>query len=321
MKVYEIILEAPDNAEQQPDYSPSGGDTATGAAVVGAATFGAIKAGGAVSKAMQGLRQKYRLTPRDLKAKRRLMQIAQTRASNSYGNVGISFLRLLQILDPVYQLHAELVDAEEQFKTKNKAAKASEEELNASEAELNEYKKQAWGVFTAQILTRYIGRIAINFIRGLKIIKGAKNVAGALAAPLTGGLSVIAAVATEAALLWAIHWLGTEKGRNWLADKLGSILPLGGSIPALLWNEITSFFRGSQAGAAGAGGAATKSAAPVSKIKYIHGIQVTDASGNILPLVLNNARLKTYLGAQKDLQGLGTEDQIKAELAKQQPVK
>jgi hypothetical protein len=77
----------------------------------------------------------------------------------------------------------------------------------------------AYGVFTTQIVAPLIARGLLNVTRVVMIARAVKNAAAVVSAPVSGGLSIGAALATEAGLAAFTAFLGSDTFQKYLADN------------------------------------------------------------------------------------------------------
>lgn len=297
MKVYEIILEADPQKKDDSGISPL---TVAGG-VAGTAALGA--GAGFAGKQIGTLQQKVRTR---IRGNARAAKKAEIVAEKIYGANSIRILKFLGIVIPLYQLYAELDEIQTMF-----------EKGEIDQATVKTYREFAWGVFITQIVTPRIIRGALKISGLVSIFRGIKNIVGAAAGGPTGGISVVAAIGSEAFFVWLQGFLGSAKGRDWLADKIGTYLKIGGSLPDYLWSNITDYYqkegksdqqgislkapKGSMTQAekdAIARGEVPARAIDTSKVVYLNGVPVTDLNGKVIPSQLEVPAVKLYRDAQ-----------------------
>ena len=102
----------------------------------------------------------------------------------------------------------------------------------------------AYGVYETQILLPALARILTNVASSLKVARWIKNAAAAISAPASAGLSIGAALATDAALYAFAEFLGSKSATDYMGDKLMPAIRgsgwLGTSLVDGLWELFTS---------------------------------------------------------------------------------
>jgi len=102
----------------------------------------------------------------------------------------------------------------------------------------------AYGQYEAQILLPLLARILTKIASATKVARWIKNFAAAISAPASAGLSIGAALATDAALYAFAQFLGSKPATDFMGDKLMPAVRgfgwLGTSLVDGLWELFTS---------------------------------------------------------------------------------
>lgn len=150
---------------------------------------------------LQRLKRRVTLSPK-------LERILEKRYDRKYGFWPRTLFRVLGLTAPILQTMAAI----------NESEQAQQEGLITPQ-ELETLKDFHYGVLMTQYVAMAAARIATSSIRALFLGRIVKNIAAVISAPATAGLSVAAAVASEAFIAWATWWLGSDEGRKWLSES------------------------------------------------------------------------------------------------------
>lgn len=155
------------------------------------------------------------------------------------GKAGEFFIRWAGLLEPVYQLWQTVSGLEDDYKNgmDYDGHPMTEEDFIAE-------RDFAYGIFSAQILVPSIVRALANSEKILNLVRHIKNAGAIAAAPVSGGLSIGAALATEAGFAAFRVFLGSDMVQNWLADWIMSWVKgvgwVGTGLVDGLWNLFTT---------------------------------------------------------------------------------
>lgn len=145
----------------------------------------------------------------------------------SVGRGWTMVFRAMSLVVPIAQLLADL--------EKTKEARDSGE---LTPEEYEEARKFHVGVFQTQLLIPAIGRFVVNVAKVGLALRLFKNLGALVSAPATAGLSIAAAIASDAAIIWAQQWLGSDDGKEWLSKYLMDVIVSWGSVGTNLYDEI-----------------------------------------------------------------------------------
>lgn len=89
-----------------------------------------------------------------------------------------------------------------------------------TEQDYTNLRDMAYSIFTVQILTPIVVSKIASIVKNIFFIRWIKNGLAVISAPATAGASVVAALATEAGILWFQNWLSSQEGRDWMVKYL-----------------------------------------------------------------------------------------------------
>jgi hypothetical protein len=130
---------------------------------------------------------------------------------------------------PIYQLWAELIDAEEMYMSKG-VFKSAESEKN-----YEAHRQVAFATFSGQILIPLLARTLVRAATAAKFVRWIKNGLAVVSAPASAGTSIAVAATSEIALRSLEAFLLTEKGRDILASNL--VMPVV-MVPGMAMDEF-----------------------------------------------------------------------------------
>jgi hypothetical protein len=155
------------------------------------------------------------------------------------GKFGGWLFTFLSLMEPTRQLWATVSGLEDDYKNNIPVYDGKPMTKEEFEAE----REFAYGVYQTQILLPTIARLLKNTGTAVKIAQYIKNTAATISAPASAGLSIGAALATDAALFGFAKWLGSDTAQNYMADKLMPYIKgfgwAGTSLVDLIWNGFT----------------------------------------------------------------------------------
>jgi hypothetical protein len=125
---------------------------------------------------------------------------------------------ILGIGAPIYQLWAQLIDAEEMYMS-NGVFKSAESEKN-----YEAHRQVAFQTFSGQMLIPLLARTLVRTAAATKFVRWLKTGMAIVSAPASAGVSIAVAATSEVALRSLEAFLLTERGRNILASDL--IMPV-----------------------------------------------------------------------------------------------
>lgn len=235
--------------------------------------------------------------------------------------------RAIGLLAPTIQLYSELEAIDIAYKSGDDPDLQTFDDVQAN-------REQAWGIWTVQAtlaVTQMVaaGRIGLYIGRILKWIIGGVGVVAGTATAGAGSAAMIAAmIATEAGFTALETWLGSESGREWIANSfLRGIVTSVGTIPEAtwdyLWNKVgkgQSYQSQANQGKMDTAKKQGKEVDPQSMDKdtndlYINGVVVTKADGTIDPAKINDPRVQLAIanakkaGKPSDIQSLIAADE------------
>jgi hypothetical protein len=225
-----------------------------------------------------------------------------------YGFFLTSLMKVLGVGIALTELYVDLEGLDEDFQNN---------QLNKKQVE--SAREFLFGVFSAQILVPAVARRIAGAKTILLIVRIIKNLAGAAAGGISAGATIAAAVASEAFFIWLQAWLGSDAGKDWIANTfLMGIVKTMGKIPEGAWSSLTSYYENSEEAKktkkaelakkdpakaaqrdAEDQAAADREKQIAANEKYIGGVRVTDIEGNLIPGIENNIRVKAAI--ERDL--------------------
>lgn len=307
MKVYEILSEAPNLGPTT--TTPSGIIIPQSAATPASATTTPstptptkpTSPGQDINKWVKSRQKKWRSN------KTRAARVEKV-WMGKYGYALTGLMKLLGVSIALGQLYVDLDGLEEDY---------NNGEIN--KAQVESAREFLYGVFSAQILVPAVARRLASARIIVFIARIIKNIAAGLGAGVTGGASIAAAIATEGFFIWLQSWLGSDAGKDWIANNfLMGIVKTVGKIPEGAWSSLTDYYekldknkeqakkdlaKKDPAKAAKQDAedkaAAEKEKEILSKEKFVGGVRVTDFDGKLIPGIENNIRVKAAI--QRDL--------------------
>ncbi len=325
MKIYEIISEAPQSLP--PGYTTSaGGIVIPQSATTSTPTTAPSTATPTTPSKKIGLtgRKNVNTTPKKsigqdigswVKERQAKWRANKTRASRvervwmgKYGFILTKLMKYLGVAVALTQLYSDIEGLEEDY---------NNGEINKQQ--LESAREFIYGIFSAQILVPAVVRRLAGAKMVLTIARVIKNLAGAAGGAFTGGATIAAAVATEGFFIWFQTWLGSDAGKDWIANSfLMGIVKTMGKIPEGVWSSLTGYYEKAEKGKEQAKkdlakkdpakaaqqdakdqAAAEKEKQIAANEKYIGGIRVTDLNGKLIPGIENNIRVKAAI--QRDI--------------------
>lgn len=112
----------------------------------------------------------------------------------------------------------------------------------ADAATLEEMREYTWGMLVTATIAPTVIKYMANALFVTRIARWIKNGLAVLGAGVTGGASVVAAVATEAGFAWLQSWLTSDKGMTWVKEYLYNYIRFLGKIPDALWDQLTGYY-------------------------------------------------------------------------------
>ncbi len=249
---------------------------------------------------------------KDIQKKRQIDATRKARIDQVWkGKYGILLSRTMQVIGIAGSILELLIDLEK-VEDEYEAGDISKEQLES----LREF---LYGIFLAQVLVPVTRRLVTNakmvtwFVRILRYIVGG---AGAI---VTGGASLAAVLATEGFFIWFQWWIGSDAGKDWIANTflLGIVKGMG-KIPEGAFSSLTNYYERAEKGKetakqdlakkdpakAAQRDAADQAAAAKEKeieanSKFVGGVRVTDINGKLLPGIESNIRVKAAIQRAK----------------------
>jgi hypothetical protein len=151
--------------------------------------------------------------------------------------------RWIGLIDPAITLWTTVIGLEDDYKNGfeyNNGQPMTMEDFTAE-------RDFAYGIFATQILAPLLARSLINVTQALWLGRTIKNAVAVAAAPISGGLSIGAALATEAGLMAFAMFLGSNTAQNFLADNIMTWIKGGGWVLTSVVDGLWKLFGGSDA--------------------------------------------------------------------------
>jgi len=236
-----------------------------------------------------------------------------------WGTMTKWLFRAISLLGPTVQLYTDLETLDEDYKKGDDPDLQNVDDLKAN-------REFAWGIWAAQATVAVAqmvaaGRIALILARFLKWVIGGVGVVAGVATAGAGSAAAIAAmIGTEAVFTAFEMWLGSDQGKDWIANTfLRGIVTGVGSVPDAVWDKARQMFTGSsyyktanqgKVDQAKKDGKEVKPTDqdPEAYVRYINGIQVTSSNGQVDPERLKHPKVKFAIDQAKK-QNPGKSDQ------------
>jgi hypothetical protein len=148
----------------------------------------------------------------ELRAKRNNARIARMEAkfNNGYGWRLKLLFRLMGLVVPTVNLYNLLEEIDEWWRQ----GKIDNED------NYNDLRDLAYGTYQTAILAPILIRWLARLVRLTSFLNWIKRIAAFASAPVTGGLTLAAALATEAGVLWFQNWLTSPAGQDWIINSI-----------------------------------------------------------------------------------------------------
>lgn len=249
---------------------------------------------------------------KDIKKKRRIDATRKARIEKVWmGKYGFWLSKLMQVIGiavSLTELYTDLEVAEEAYN-----------EGDISIKQLESIREFLYGIFTAQTLVPITRRIVTNVKIVTWIARALRYIVGGAGAIVTGGASLAAVVATEAFFIWFQSWLGSDAGKDWIANTfLLGIVKTMGKIPEGAMSSLFNYYENAEKGKekakqdlakkdpvkaaerdAADQAAADKEKEIESNTKFVGGVRVTDINGKLIPGIESNPRVRAAIARDK----------------------
>jgi hypothetical protein len=249
---------------------------------------------------------------KDIQKKRRISATRKARVEKVWmGKYGFWLSKLMQVIGlgvSLTELYTDLEVAEEAFN-----------EGDITVQQLESIREFLYGIFTVQVLVPVVRRVVTNVKIVTWIARALRYIVGGAGALVTGGASLAAVLATEGFFIWFQSWLGSDAGKDWIANTfLLGIVKTMGKIPEGAWSSLTNYYDRAEKGKekskqdlaktdpakAAQRDAADQAAAAKEKeiednSKFVGGVRVTDINGKLLPGIESNIRVKAAVQRAK----------------------
>lgn len=148
-------------------------------------------------------------------------------------------LKIIGVLEPARELWYTVSGLEDDYKNGliYRGHPMTKEEFEAE-------RDFAYGVFETQILLPLIVRALSNMKLVTTIVRWIKNSAALVAAPASAGLSIGAALATEAGFTAFSVFLGSDMAKDWMADRIMPVIKGLGTAGSFSIDSLWNFFTG-----------------------------------------------------------------------------
>lgn len=141
-------------------------------------------------------------------------------------------MRVLGIATALTQLYVDLEKVDQEY-----------QQGYMDQAEVESTREFLFGTFATQVLVPAIAKRVANALFITNMVRAIKWLAAGATGAVTGGASIVAALGTEAIFIWLQKWLGSDEGKNWLANSwLMPVIKTMGKIPEGLWSQLTGYY-------------------------------------------------------------------------------
>ena len=167
----------------------------------------------------------------------------ETKWAKGFGPALTMLMRVIGIATSLTQLYLDLDMLDQEYK-----------QGYIDQTQLEQGREFLFGVFTAQILVPAAAKLLARAAMVTRVARIIKWLAAGAGGAVTGGASIAAAFATEGFFIWLQSWLGSDAGKNWLANSfLLPVVKTMGKIPEGIWSSLTGYYEKSAGAAQGAG--------------------------------------------------------------------
>ena len=243
MKVYEIITEAPNIG---PTTTTPSGIVIPQSAAQTSTTPRPKRASRKTSNTSKVAKPKAPATPITPRWQRNQIssQAVEAKWTKAFGTPLTVLMRVIGIFTALTQLYVDLEKVEQEYQAGG-----------MDSAEVESTREFLFGTFLAQVLVPAVAKKVADILFITRLASAIKWVAAGATGAVTGGATVVAALATEAFFVWFQKWIGSDEGKNWLSQSF--FMPLiktMGKIPEGVWSTLTGYYEKSDAKKADATG-------------------------------------------------------------------
>ncbi len=206
MKVSEIIFEAP---------APSGpvpaGMTWNGTMWVPAGTPSAPTPKPKKTPKERSLENILKRARAKVRKSRADLDAAEKKYNKAFGTGFKWLFRFAGLTVATVELYATLEEIDDIYR--------NEPDVIQTDADYNALRELAFGTYQVAVLAPVIANVAVRLARSILFLNWIKRIAALASAPITGGLSVGAMLATEVGVAWFQSWIASKEGQDWIADS------------------------------------------------------------------------------------------------------